>query len=177
MSNISQKDLGKVILEDISAQTVSRCEMRCGASLIASSLNYFDLMKTRVLDERNLGFSLCFYAYRQDATNGRRKVCALELDHAYLSNLGDDEARVLRWEHFHRLKRLGDLMPVGDESGLGCLGITLRGLHSLACPSWRDLKSTQGTQTQCLFFIRLCIFETYLSNILAIFPCFSFLWS
>ena len=60
MSNISQKDLGKVILEDISAQTVSRCEMRCGASLIASSRNYFDLMKTRVLDERNIGFSLCF---------------------------------------------------------------------------------------------------------------------
>ena len=141
MSNISQKDLGKVILEDLSKQTVSRCEMRCGASLVASARNHFDVMNATVFHERNNGYSLCFTAYRQDATNGRQKTCALELDHAYVADVSADEEVHLTWDHFHRMKRLADLMPVGDESGEGCVGITLRGLTSLACPSWRSIKN------------------------------------
>lgn len=43
MSNISQADLGKVILEDLSAKTVSRSEMKCGASLVASARHHFEV--------------------------------------------------------------------------------------------------------------------------------------
>ena len=65
---------------------------------------------------------------------------AFELDSAYVSNVSKAEQSVLSWEHFTRVKRIADLAPVGDESARGCVGITLRGLKSLQCPSWRDLK-------------------------------------
>ena len=147
MSNISQSDIGKVLLQDLSHQTVSRSEMRCGAALIASARHDFEIMKSLAFHPENTGWSICLHAYRQDATNGSRKLCAMELDSAFITNVSEEDSTSLTWESFTRVKRLADLVPVGDETGLGCLGITLRGLRSLGCPSWRDLLHEGNTES------------------------------
>ena len=135
--------------------------MKAGACLIASARHHFQIMTELISHKANAGFSLCLHAYRQDATNGWRKVCALELDSAYVANVSDEEAPFLSWEHFSRVKRLADLVPVGDESGVGCVGITLRSLASLGCPSWRELANTQseeckplGCRSTCCTYLR-----------------------
>ena len=133
-------DLGKVILDDISGSTVSRCELKCGAALIADAQLFMEIMKHSMQDQRNTGFGIFLHSYRQDATNGRDKVVALELHSSYVSNFQEDGENDLSWGHFCHLKRLADLGVVGDESGAGCVGITLRGLKSLGCPSWRELR-------------------------------------
>lgn len=148
MSNVSTEDLGRVILEDVSAATVSRCEMRTGASLTASAIRHFEIMKAETLEAWNEGFSICLHSYRQDASNSRRKVVALELDSAYVSNITSKLEKFLDWTHFNRMRRLADLGHVGDESGRGCVGTTLRGLASLGCPSWRELQECQSETTR-----------------------------
>eukprot|EP00435_Cladocopium_sp_Y103_P061305 s125_g23.t1 len=148
MSNVSQADLGKVILEDLSKKTVSRCEMRAGASLIASARHHFEIMKSQTMMENIEGFSICLHSYRQDASNSRRKVVALELDSAYLSKITPELEELVDWGHFTRIRRLADLGLVGDETGQGCVGVTLRGLQSLGCPTWREINESQSKLAQ-----------------------------
>ena len=148
LSNISCEDFGRTIADDISAKTVSRCEMKAGACLIAGARKFYEVMLDQVLHKQNSGFSLCFHAYRQDATNGRVKHCALELESAYISNVSAEEGQVLQWGHFTKIKRLSDLVPVGDETGPGCVGITIRSLASLGCPCWRKLTGMQSKEAQ-----------------------------
>lgn len=151
LSNISQSDFGKVIVEDVSRKTVSRCEMRCGAALVASARHFYACMKQDLLDLRsneNPGFGLFFHAYRQDATNGKQKFVAVELHSSCLCNVDSDEASSLSWKCFRRIRRLADLGLVGDESGVGCVGVTLRGFRCLGCPSWRDLNIMQDRKLE-----------------------------
>ena len=105
-------------------------------------------MKSQVLNDSNTGFSICIHCYRQDASNTRQKLVALELDSSYISNVTEDLQDCLNWGHFTRLRRLADLGIVGDESGYGCAGVTLRGLKSLGCPSWRDIQEAQGKRAE-----------------------------
>eukprot|EP00435_Cladocopium_sp_Y103_P049890 s1306_g15.t1 len=156
MSNISLADIGKVILDDISGATVCRCELKCGAALIANARHFYEVMKVTMRDSRNTGFGLFFHAYRQDATNGREKVVAVELHSAYVSNVLPEEETKLAWHHFNTQKSLSDLGIVGNETGDGCIGVTLRGLKSLGCPSWRDLQSQpepMQTLTEHIFMV------------------------
>ena len=122
-----------MVTDDIDRKTVARCEQKAGACLISSARLFFQSM-IQDLDESN-GCSLCFFAYRQDATNGKRKVAAMELETAYITNVNDQSS--FDWADFRCMKRLADIIPVGDESGAGAVGITLRGFSSLGAPSWR----------------------------------------
>ena len=150
MSNISCADFGRVTTEDVSAKTVARCEMKAGACLIASARIFYQVMLQQLSDKQNVGCSICLHAYRQDATNGKRKVSAMELDSAYVCCVTEKEAKVLSWKHFHKMKRLADLVPVKNECGPGCVGVTMRGFRSLGCPNWRELEAASTSCTEWL---------------------------
>ena len=138
LSNIACQDFGRVILTDISSRTVARCEMKVGASLIASArLFYTQMIEALRLPSCEGAWSLCVHAYRQDASNGHKKICAMELETLYTENV-HPEAVTLQWSDFKRLKRLADLIVIEDETGPGSVDVTLRGLKSLGCPSWRE---------------------------------------
>ena len=145
MSNVSCQDFGRVVTTDISPATVARCEQKVGASLIASSKVFYALMQDNLMNppHADTGWSLVIHAYRQDATNGRRKLSAMELDTAYVTNVSLEKELNLQWSDFRRMKRVADLLQIEDETGPGCVDVSLRGFASLGCPSWRDDLSTK----------------------------------
>ena len=145
MSNCSAQDLGLVLMEDTCKSTVLRAECKVGAALIASSRVFFEHWKHDMFDgpHRDTDASLqstiglTFLHYREDATNHRQKMVALELHAAYL--VADRAA--LAEVSFHDLsavKRLADVIPVQDATGIGTLALTEKMLRSLGCPTWWD---------------------------------------
>ena len=107
--------------------------------MAAARLSY-ERMKHSFFEQSSEGFCIAVHAYRQDATNGKAKVSALELETLYVSGVTADRADKLQLTDFTHLKFLSDLARVGDESGAGCVGITLRGFGCQSCPSWRDVE-------------------------------------
>ena len=79
LSNIAQSDIGYVILDDVSQWTVSRCEVKTGAALIASARLWFNQLAHDIFSTKASGYSTSVIASRQDATHGRNKVAAMEL--------------------------------------------------------------------------------------------------
>ena len=79
-------------------------------------------------------------SFRQDATNARPKNCTLELDVAWSSYAVPLEQGADWHNDCHRIRRTSDVLPVGDESGIGCLAFTIKALKSLGCPTWMDLQ-------------------------------------
>ena len=99
-------------------------------------------------DEGN--YNVAFYAYSQDATNGRRKQVALIMESSNGYNL--DPESVVPWKELSHMIRLADVAQVGNESGLGCLGISLRSFDCLGAQSWRHWMNTQECSILCLGF-------------------------
>ena len=65
---VSQKDFGKVVLDDISQWTVSRCEVKTGASLMASAWFFYATVRERFHDPEG-DFKVSLVGARMDATN------------------------------------------------------------------------------------------------------------
>ena len=133
-------DLGFVILDDVSGWTVSRSEVKCGATLIASSRLWFSMMQQDLFTLMPSGYSTSLIATRQDATHGRKKVACLELSAAYLAGC-DLECDSHNWESFHRIKRLGDVLRIRDETAHGTMGFTKKVLEGLGAPTWESWSS------------------------------------
>jgi len=126
------------LTSDISASTVARSEMRAGAGLIASAQFFYQQMLANLKQMTEASWAIVLHAYRQDATNGHKKLCALEMESCYL--IATETSGSISWNQFHHIKRLADLIQVGDETGAGCVGATLQAMQSLGCPSWRDVR-------------------------------------
>ena len=124
---------------DISASTVARSEMKAGAGLVASAQLFYQQMLADLKGIAETSWAIVLHAYRQDATNGHRKLCALELESCYMIAAGSENS--ISWSHFHHIKRLADLVQISDETGAGCVGATLAAMGSLGCPSWRDIRN------------------------------------
>lgn len=137
-SSISCADFGKTILDDISATTVARCEQRMGACLIAAARLFYSQLKHDLFEQSSKGFCISIHSYRQDATNGKVKLSGMELETMYIAGVSEEEAHCITYNDFQRTNFLSDIVQVGDESGPGCVGITLRGFASQGCPSWRE---------------------------------------
>ena len=144
-SNCSAQDLGLVLMDDTFKSTVLRATCKVGAALIASSRLFFEHWKRDMFDgprwdtdaSLQSAIGLTFLHYREDATNHRHKMVALELRAAYL--IADRAA--LEEVSFHDLsavKRLADGIPVQDARGIGTLALTEKMLRSLGCPTWWD---------------------------------------
>ena len=122
---------------DISGPTVSRAEMRAGSALVASAQTFYQHMLAQLGKIPNNKWGLVFHSYRQDCTTGHKKLCAMELESAWV--ISEADGLLSSWERFETIKRLADLVQVGDESGAGCVDTTLKAMTSLGCPSWRDV--------------------------------------
>ena len=170
-SNISCADFGKTILDDISAKTVSRSEQKMGACLIAAARLFHEQMKHDMREMSGDGFSIAVHAYRQDATNGKRKVSAVEIETMYKCGISEAQASTLACDDFRRHKFISDLLPVGDESGPGCVGITLRGFECQSCPTWRDIRDHAHLNGQKFGFISSLIFFLWSCTICYIYFC------
>lgn len=127
------------MVTDISASTVARSELKAGAGLIASAQLFYQQMLAELKGMSDSSWGIVLHAYRQDCTNGHRKLCALELESCYL--IASDHGSTLSWDCFRHIKRLADLVQVEDESGAGCVSATLNAFKSLGCPSWRDIRA------------------------------------
>jgi len=141
LSNISCHDLGFVILDDASHQTVARQEIKAGAAFIANARLFFSRMQHDLFSVKSLGgFYVSFVALRQDATNGKQKVAAAEVEAAYLDDVQEYEMSGVTWENYNRICRVSDVLPIKDESGPGALGFTLKACKSLGCPTFETFK-------------------------------------
>ena len=119
--------------------TVSRAESKMGACLIASAKLFYEQMKNDLFQQSGEGFCIAVHAYRQDATNGKKKVSAVEIESLYACGITEEDAHFLSYDDFRRKKFISDLLPVGDESGPGCFGLTLRAFSCQGCPTWREI--------------------------------------
>ena len=139
MSNIACADLGKVMLDDISRHTASRCEIKAAAALLASTHAFFDGMRAYMVSQRP---SFGVNAFRSDATNSaiwqRRKLCALELETAYLQTTDLKQACSSLGDSLVKIKRIADVLAVTSGSGAGAVGMLSRHLDSLHCPLWSN---------------------------------------
>ena len=148
MSNIAGADLGLVLMDDASRWSVAQAEVRSGASAIASFRSFHEDMMAEMFHEEGLNqgdFNLSLHVVSQDATSGsiwqKRKLCALLLHSAYLTNLSD-EARSFRWnwnDMFEELWAIADLQAVDDATGRGSVALTSKMLASIGCPTVHDL--------------------------------------
>ena len=155
MSNVSTADFGFVILDDVSKWTVSRCEVKCGTALIASARLWFQKLKHDIFSVRPSEYSTSIVATRQDATHGKNKVAALELSAAYLAGFASSDDNLPDWESYHRIKRVGDVLRIKDETAEGTLGFTKKVLAGLGAPSW-DSWSSMPYADANQFFVRTC---------------------
>lgn len=141
MSNVSCEDFGRVLTTDISASTVTRSEMRAAAGLVASANLFYQQMLTELKSMDKDSWTIVLHSYRQDATNGHRKLCALELESCFMIAANEQEfPGSASCDHFCHIKRLADLVQIENETGPGCVSATLNAFRSLGCPSWRDIR-------------------------------------
>lgn len=143
MSNISCDDIGRVILQDIAPRSVSRCEIKAGAALQAVSRAHFLHMEHDVTSSLDAGhFTQCFYSYRQDSTNTKRKRSVLELESAYLAGVAlRPTDQPISWaSDAVTIKQLSDTLQIQDETAAGILGFTIKALASLGCPNWDKIR-------------------------------------
>ena len=153
-SNIACDDMGRVILEDISARSVSRSEVKAGASLQASCKMHFEQMKEDISEMDPTCSAMCFYGYRQDATNDKKKRSTLELDSSYVIFETNGPPPSLK-DSSVKLHRLSDVLPITDETAGGTVGslwVARLGMHA-----W---KSCQRNSFESVLFSRfLFVFD------------------
>lgn len=154
LGNVSAQDLGLIIMNDVSKQTVLRSECRTAAALAASNRFFFEEWlredRNRSLDSH----SFFFLQYREDATNAakhRQKMTALEY-HASWAITTKAELNHLDSTDFQSVRRLADVLPVWDGSGKGTLALTKKMLESMGVPSWDFFISEYNEATPHLEF-------------------------
>lgn len=138
LGNIACALLGHVILQDIAGCTVSRCEVKAGASLMANAQVFFQVMKAEL--RASNPNSLVILAFREDATNSgiwrKSKLAAMELECFWTQDLTSmTKAESLG----HHLKRLADVQRVSDSTAVGSVAMTLKQMQSLGAPCWYNL--------------------------------------
>ena len=139
LGNVACALLGHVILQDIAGCTVSRCEVKAGACLMANAQIFFQVMKAE-LRTSSSSISLVILAFREDATNSgiwrKSKLAAMEVECFWTQDLTSMKKAE---SSGHHLKRLADVQRVSDSTAVGSVAMTLKQMQSLGSPCWYDL--------------------------------------
>jgi hypothetical protein len=95
---------------------------------------------------------------RNDATNSaiwqKRSLNAMLLDASYLVELPSSDAFVWDFAYlFDSLSCMTDTQQVGAKSGAGALGMMLKQLHSVDCPTWDDVRTRTTPDQSAHWFI------------------------
>lgn len=143
LSNASAESLGLIVLTDVSKQSVLRSECRTAAALIANARLMFEEWAYHCSNMDSSSRAFWFLQYREDATNAskhKQKMTALEL-HASFVICSDASLSTVTAGDFQNIRRLADVLPVDDSTGLGTMALTTKMLQSLGCPTWDTLLS------------------------------------
>lgn len=112
---------------------------------------------------------VAWFAFRQDATNGRDKYSTMILDGAFIHLDPTDpsysghasqpanpqnprQSQKMDWSDLvTRISRTSDMLPIEDETGRGCFAFSHKAFRSLGCPTPLDFycqkKKNQKDQT------------------------------
>ena len=150
-TTIATADVGALLLERISRQTVVRGERKAGDALLHHCQMFFKYNVYPLLDRSlsDIGIldrwgadlppvtSCAIYAYTSDATNSciwqRRSLSTLQLE-IMLCNFFAEPLTDGNWQHVGKV--VADLLPTDYKTGLGTVALTLKHLGSLGCPDF-----------------------------------------
>lgn len=134
LGNSSAQDLGLQIMCDVSKQSVLRAECRTGASLLASSRLWFQEWQFEDAQIDLQSKSFVFIQYREDATNHKHKLTAMEVAASWANASSDEELQQFRAKDFTSIRRLADVVPVHCGDGPSTLSLSKKMLEtSLFC--------------------------------------------
>ena len=159
IGNCAARDVGAMILENLSPQTVLRSEINTGAALVAVSRTFYHVMEgvmtfhreavqasqgeSSRLAIRHHGASrdlvVAAHGIRGDASNStvlqNSKVRNQEIESMYLVRKPDFDGEPIL-SRVRRNRALADLQLVGDGTALGTYSLMSKQLASLGCPHW-----------------------------------------
>lgn len=140
IGNVACALLGHVVLQDIAGCTVSRCEIKSAAALVAHAHDFFEYLQHSMSSTSDTACSLAIYAVRQDATNSgiwkKSKLAALELESFFVTDLASLQDAM---ERGYQLRRLADIQRVTDGTTMGTLALYLKQMQSIGAPTWFEL--------------------------------------
>ena len=135
--NSSARDFGRIVLEDLSAQTVLRCELEGAASYMASLRSFHRRAIADLVHSPAVGgkLALAIVSYKSDATNSsvwrQAKLHAAEIMGIYMEDL---EAYARDADQVEWARGYTDLQKVEDATAAGTHALLLNSLKSFEAP-------------------------------------------
>ena len=146
-SSIATTDLGIVLLDTMSKDTVIRAEIKTAAAILGSTFSYWEHeLQVANVDAERFGFSTT--SITCDATGAgawkKKKVSTCCIESSFLDSQDG---------YLQHIKRLCDTLPVDSGNTAATLGILLKHMQSIHCPSWRGVPSNSR-------FVRLFLYTS-----------------
>ena len=134
-----------VLLEFLFGRRNPGCEVKAGAALIASARLFFSAIRKEMFYSED-AWRVVVVAYRQDATNSKLKQVHMELECGVLCSSDVQVQDPLSHELMgaQTFCCLSDCIPVEEGTGLATVGMSLKMLESVGCPTWRELAARQS---------------------------------
>ena len=141
------------------------CEVKAAAALIASARLWFGALRNDLMFGPNGGgsagdqpYCIAVIAFRQDATSSKLKQCHMEVECGVMrlakTGAGDREqdADMIQssLSGLEITKYISDVIPVQEGTALATVGMSLKMLESLGCPTWRELSQKREDVVQRL---------------------------
>lgn len=140
IGNVACSLLGHVVLQDLSGCTVSRCEVKSAAALVAHSQMFYEQMMHAFRTATTPAQCLSIHTVREDATNSgiwrKSKLANMEIESFYTTNMSSLDVAI---KTGHTIRRLGDVQRVSDSSGMGTTTLCWKQMQSIGCPTWYDM--------------------------------------
>ena len=140
IGNVACSLLGHVVLQDLSGCTVSRCEVKSAAALVAHSQMFYEQMMHTFRIATAPAQCLSIHTLREDATNSgiwrKSKLANMEVESFYTTNISSLDVAI---KTGHTIRRLGDVQRVSDSSGMGTTTLCWKQMQSIGCPTWYDM--------------------------------------
>ena len=154
LSNVSSKDLGSVLLQDLSHQTICRAEVKAAAALVVDAQDFFDLAEEALKESAASANTISVHSFRSDATNSavwqKSKLLNAQLESVYVldqqagQRLAQKGAINLCDSDVHHWKGLADISVVEDGTAAGTHGLLCKSLQGLHCPLWNEPSASPG---------------------------------
>ena len=140
IGNVSCALLGHVVLQDLAGCTVSRCEVKTAAALVAHSQMFYEQLQHSFQIADFPDQCLAIHAFREDATNSgiwrKSKLSTIEIESFFTTNMSSVDVAI---KNGHTIRRLGDVQRVADSSGMGTATLCWKQMQSIGCPTWYEM--------------------------------------
>ena len=130
--------------------------MKAAAALMASSRMWFCALRNDLFyggassNEGDLTYYIAVVAFRQDAANSKLKQCHMELECGVLAVDPEASHDAFSLDGIEFVKHISDVITVQEGHSLATVGMTLKMMDSLGCPTWRELNERREAIAQNL---------------------------